>query len=251
MKGRGVDRKRWYVLIAIGLALLSLALYLIQFAIFHNAHLIYFYMLLSLAFLPLEVLFVTLIIDWLLTDREKRLMLEKMNMVIGAFYGEVGTELLRRFMECDPGRDEKREKFAFPGGMSEVDIARLRGTIYSLKFVADADECDLDSLKEFLLGRRDFMIRLLENPMLLEHESFTDILWAVFHLAEELDARKDLHVLPVSDMKHITGDMSRAYERLAGGWLSYMRHLEKNYPYLFSLAARLNPFEEEADPTVL
>jgi hypothetical protein len=30
-----------------------------------------------------------------------------------------------------------------------------------------------------------------------------------------------------------------------------MRHLEKNYPYLFSLAARLNPFEEEADPTVL
>jgi len=246
-----LDRKKWYGLMAIALVALSAILYSIQFAIFHQGRTMFFYLLIDLAFLPLEILFVSLIIDWLLSYREKQAMLEKMNMVIGAFYGEVGTTLLRRFMECDPDREAKREKFLFPAGMNEVDIDRLRGTIDSLKFVADADQCDLDSLKEFVLERRDFMIRLLENPMLLEHESFTDILWAVFHLTEELDARKDLSALPVSDMKHITGDMSRAYQRLASGWLLYMRHLEKNYPYLFSLAARLNPFEEEADPTVL
>jgi hypothetical protein len=33
----------------------------------------------------------------------------------------------------------------------------------------------------FLLEERDFLLRLLENPTLLEHESFTDLLRAVFH----------------------------------------------------------------------
>jgi hypothetical protein len=29
-------------------------------------------------------------------------------------------------------------------------------------------------------------------------------------------------------------------------WLDYMRYLKKDYPYLFSLALRLNPFDEDA-----
>ena len=29
-----------------------------------------------------------------------------------------------------------------------------------------------------------------------------------------------------------------------------MRHLEKEYPYLFSLAMRMNPFDEAASPVV-
>jgi len=30
------------------------------------------------------------------------------------------------------------------------------------------------------------LLGLLGNPNLLEHDSFTDLLWAVFHLMEEL-----------------------------------------------------------------
>jgi hypothetical protein len=33
-------------------------------------------------------------------------------------------------------------------------------------------------------------------------------------------------------------------------WLDYMRHLKKDYPYLFSLAMRTNPFDQEATPVV-
>jgi hypothetical protein len=40
-----------------------------------------------------------------------------------------------------------------------------------------------------LLSKRDFLVALMENPNLLEHESFTDLLWAVFHLVEELAVR--------------------------------------------------------------
>jgi hypothetical protein len=69
------------------------------------------------------------------------------------------------------------------------------------------------------MGERDFLVRLLENPILLEHESFTELLRAVFHLTEELAAREDLGNLPDSDYKHLAGDIKRAYVLLVHQWL--------------------------------
>ena len=44
----------------------------------------------------------------------------------------------------------------------------------------------LVNLHNFLAKKREILLHLLENPNLLEHESFTDLLWAVFHLSDEL-----------------------------------------------------------------
>jgi hypothetical protein len=41
------------------------------------------------------------------------------------------------------------------------------------------------------------------------------------------------------------------YELLAAQWLAYMKHLRDNYPYLFSLAIRTNPFDPDASPEVV
>ena len=84
----------------------------------------------------------------------------------------------------------------------------------------------------------------------MEHESFTDMLWAVFHLEEELRARKELKGLPDEDLRHLAGDVRRVYGRLARQWLEYMKHLKVSYPYLFSLALRTNPFNRGASPVV-
>ena len=48
----------------------------------------------NLGFLPIQILFVTLIVDELLKKRERKAMLEKMNMVIGTFFSEVGKDLM-------------------------------------------------------------------------------------------------------------------------------------------------------------
>lgn len=75
------------------------------------------------------------------------------------------------------------------------------------------------------------------------------VFWAVFHLTEELEARADLAHLPASDREHLAGDVRRAYVILISEWLRYMKHLKKEYPYLFSLAVRTNPFDEHASVT--
>jgi len=84
----------------------------------------------------------------------------------------------------------------------------------------------------------------------LEHESFTELLRAVFHLREELLSRRDLIQLPDSDYAHLALDIRRAYTFLVHQWLDYMKYLKKNYPYLFSLSMRTNPFDPGASAVV-
>jgi len=105
---------------------------------------------------------------------------------------------------------------------------------------------NLKNLRDFFIRKNDFLIRLLENPNLLEHESFTEVLRAVFHIVEELEHRKNIKQLSKNDRSHMAGDIKRVYNLLVFEWLSYMKYLKDNYPYLFSLAMRLNPFDKNA-----
>jgi hypothetical protein len=89
-------------------------------------------------------------------------------------------------------------------------------------------------------------MKLLENPNLLEHESFTDMLLAVSHLGEELAMRKDMTQISEKDTDHLSIDIRRAYAALVAEWLGYMQRLKKEYPYLYSLAVRTNPFNPDA-----
>lgn len=114
----------------------------------------------------------------------------------------------------------------------------------------EIQKANLKELKIFLLQKREFLLTLLENPNLLEHGTFTELLWAVFHLTEELSFREDLEQLPDSDYNHLSVDIRRAYHLLIVEWLAYMKHLKDNYPYLFSLASRMNPFDANASPII-
>jgi di/tricarboxylate transporter len=88
---RGMKRPlSWQELLGIFLILLSALLYIFHFAIFRDVHHIFIYMIGDIAFVPIEVLLVTLIIHRLLSEREKRAQLEKLNMLIGTFFSEVG-----------------------------------------------------------------------------------------------------------------------------------------------------------------
>ena len=85
----------WYLIIAVLLLALSAVFYMFQIHIFHNEEETFFLMLQDLSFVPINVLLVTLIIDRLLKRREKQNLLNKMNMVIGVFFNEIGRELIK------------------------------------------------------------------------------------------------------------------------------------------------------------
>lgn len=240
--------KRWEILLGLFLIVLSAILYLLHYAIFMDPHHIFIYFVGDLAFVPIEVLLVTLIIHRLLGEREKRIRMKKLNMVIGAFFSEVGTKLLAYLSDLDPKLDEIRKGLIVTDDWSPQEFDSCCKRFKDYDYDIEAQDVNLKNLKKFLVGERDFLLRLLENPNLMEHETFTDLLQAVFHLAEELAHRDDLTQTSDKDYEHLFGDIKRVYGSLVHEWLAYMEHLKAEYPYLFSLAMRTNPFDQNASP---
>lgn len=245
-----MKRFSWQIRLGLLLLALSVIVYLIHYAIFRDPHHIFLWSITSFAFLPISVLFVTLIINQLLSGREKRARLEKLEMVIGTFFSEVGTRLLAFLSDSDPKLDEIRKELIVTSDWSEQEFSGVSNRLKNYDYGVEMEKIDLEDLRSFLGGKSNFLLRLLENPTLLEHEAFAELLRAVFHLTEELSARKDTRRLPTSDREHLAGDIKRVYVLLVRQWLDYMRYLKDNYPYLFSLAVRTNPFDQNASPIV-
>ncbi|MES0342236.1 MAG: hypothetical protein ABUK08_07985, partial [Candidatus Humimicrobiaceae bacterium] len=226
----------WQIILGVTLVVLSVALYSVHYLIFRDPHHIFIYMVGDIAFVPIEVLMVTLIIHRVLSDREKKAMLKKLNMVIGAFFSEVGLKLLSKFANFDHKSAEVKKELSQMKNWSNSEFRKASDMMENYDFKIDSNLGDLKELQIFLSKRRNFLLRLLENPNLLEHETFTELLWAVFHLTEELEYRVDLYKLPHADMVHISGDIKRVYVLLLNRWIDYVMHLKDQYPYLYSLA---------------
>ena len=245
-----MSRNKWQISLGIILFVLSSVVYIIHYLIFRDAHHIFIFMVGDLAFVFIEVLLVTLVIHNVLDTREKRVLLSKLNMVIGAFFSEVGTKLLVYFNKFDIDCKKITSHLIFDESWSAKDFDKvvkdLRGHHHAVKI----EKQDLAELGDFLIEKRGFMLRLLENPNLLEHDSFTDLLWAVFHLTEEMSVREDVTQMTDPDFQHVIGDINRAFAVLITEWLDYIKHVKVNYPYLFSLAVRTNPFNPNAQPAI-
>ncbi len=234
------------IALGVGLIMLSALTFYLQIRIFRAERDTFFYLFQDLAFVPIQVLLVTVIVDQVLKVRERAAMLNKLNMVIGTFFSDAGSRLLKMFSAFDHHVDRIRQELLVKADWDDRRFVSTAAGLRQYDYRVDARKSDLEGLRLFLSGRRDFLLRLLENQSLLEHETFTELLWAVFHLVEELEARPDLSRLSAADEEHLATDIRRAYVILLSEWLLYMRHLKKEYPYLFSLAVRTNPFDEHA-----
>jgi hypothetical protein len=242
--------KNWTFRIALVFILASALTYTVHYLIFHDLHHIFLYMIGDFGFLFIDALLVLLIIERLLASREKKAILQKLNMVIGTFFSEVGMELLRlfgRFVE-NAGQLENELLISPHWDKKKFRVARSMAESFDYDVLFDAE--GLEQLRDFLKKNHSFLVRLLENPILLENQRFTDLLWAVFHLSEELNFRESLTSLPQGDIAHLKGDLRRAYSKIVAEWIGYTEHLKGRYPFLFSLAVRINPLNPKASPVV-
>jgi len=219
----------WKFVAGIAMLILSIAFYFIHYLIFRDAHHIFIYLVGDIAFVFVEVLLVTIIIHHVLHEWEKQSHLKKLNMVIETFFSDFGKHLLVYLSNFDKNLNKIHDLIVVEDGCEDMDINKI----------------ELKKLSNFLTTKREFLIRLLQNPNLLEHATFTESLMAIFHITEELAAR-DLDNLSKEDIQHTKIDIERAYNLLTYQWLSYMEYTKKHFPYFFLFAMRTNPFDEHA-----
>lgn len=190
------------------------------------------------------------ITDLFVKRREELLRLQKLNMVTGLFFSELGNGMLRRFVQLDPEISTLQMVLRISNEWGNEDFVKANRELSKRTFVIDSRRGDLSEIREYLQSQANMLLRLLENPIVQEHGIFSDLLRAIFHLRDELMNRSDLFKLPNSDIEHLEGDIVRTYSLLVLEWMRYMSYLKSNYGYLFSLAMRLNPFDSEASAVV-
>ncbi len=176
--------------------------------------------------------------ETMLSRREKSNRLQKLNMVIGVFFSEVGMKLLHQMLDSDLKADHLAQVFAVDSSWTKKNYTATKKYLQKYSYNVDIRRTDAQGLLALLQESTPTLLRLLENPLLLEHEAFTELLRTVFHLKEELERR---HAFTEDDLTHLTGDMKRAYHWLLLQWLEYLHYLQVNYPYLFSYSSAEMP----------
>jgi voltage-gated potassium channel len=192
--------------------------------------------------LGLFLTIVTSITQILIQSGQNRIRSKNIKTIIGVFFTEVGDELLKLFTQFDPNVDKIRKECLVVQSCSETDFISLKKRLDGYEYFIDPSLMDLERLGELLRKNGDLLLRQIENPSLIEHESFTEVLWAVIHLRDELISTKSYSDLSKSDRVHLANDINRAYSSVAQCWVDHMHYLKESYPYLFSLAIRTNPF---------
>jgi hypothetical protein len=229
-----IKRKENFILF-LSLIIASVVIYFVQEIIFHRTEETLYLILQDLAFLPVEVALVTFVLDKLLNRMEQQQKVKKINVIISTFFTEAGQSIMIAMSAFNHHSTdiyniiEKYER-------KEINSNYSKKLIKSLEYNMYADPEGLDKIAVILADKKSFMIGLLENSNLMEHDSFTDMLWAVFHVADELQNRENLKSLSENDVNHLSADLLRAYSALVQEWIGYMFYLNDEYPYLYKTA---------------
>lgn len=221
----------------IGLALFLLSfstgMYLLHFLLFRDAHHIFLYLVGDIAFLGVDALLVYFVLDRLLNAREKQAARKRLNILAGLFFADIGANLFNVFLDMQKDGCTCEQQYCVQESWTHRDFVAAAKSLQSAKLVFVYVPEKMLHLRELLSTKQEMLIRILENPGLHEHEAFSDVLLAVFHLTEELLRRTDLVHNDKTDQEHLMNDVRRAFTHLAQLWLEYMEHLREHYKYLY------------------
>ncbi|MFA5928704.1 MAG: hypothetical protein WC838_05360 [Candidatus Margulisiibacteriota bacterium] len=221
------------IFIAAALIGFSVLAYGLHFFLFQDAHHILIYFFGDLAFLGIEALIVYFLIDRMLSVREKTATRKALNMLAGIFFYELGQKMLKLIYRLLEDHQAYTEVVAVGEKWNKKDYAAALAKSKVLPLHLKYDQATILALAGLLKEKEDLVVRLMENPNLHEHEKFSELLMAVFHLTEELLRRPSLTENERTDQEHLLSDTRRVTLLLAELWLEYMQHLKENYKYLY------------------
>ncbi|BEP28204.1 hypothetical protein [Helicovermis profundi] len=220
----------------------SIIMYITHFLIFRNLEHLFIFLISDIAFVPLEVFLVSLVIEQLIEKQEEQKIIKKMNMLVGMFYQEIGNELLTFFVNADIELEKNKDCLMINFDWKKENYKNLKNIVKKHSHDIDFNKIKLDKLHLLLKKNRDLIVNLITNPVLLEKEYFSDVLMSIFHLLDELESR-DYKKLSKEDNDHMKVDAKRVYEFLSIEWVVYMEQLQMAYPYLFFTALKNNPYD--------
>ena len=183
----------------------------------------------QIGFIPVNILIVALLLDGIMSKKEREAILEKLDMLMGTFFTEIGNDLISEISKANKNKSKTKDLKSIKNWTDkdyENKLKELRDS--PIDFEADVP---LEDREEFLTSihvsiekNREFIINLINNPNLFEKDEFSALVLALLHLDEELSRRGDLSNIDDVDFNHLTGDIKRVYTHLVYEWIYYLKY---------------------------
>ena len=227
----------------------SAAIYTLQLFLFHDWKDTAFYMLQDWAFLPIQIALVTIIVGEIMNEHEKQERLEKTRILTSSFFSDFGTELISLMIPKMINFPSVAANIAMNESWTQKEFDKAAASIQTSALQLACSPDDFRQIKSLLDAKRMTLLVIASNPSLLDHERFTDMLWALFHLNDELAYRTDLDHLSQMDLLQLNVDAQRVLSETLVNWICHLEFLQKEYPYLFQLEVHRNPFSVSSQST--
>lgn len=222
----------------------SALLYAIHYLIFRDLHHLAIFGLHELAFVPLEVILVTLGLDQLVEKTHREEARSKVSIIETLYFNESGGTMLRYLTSFDPDAARLRELLQVTEDWHSSDFRQAIRQLKSYPFLLDLDRIDFFGLHYHLSQRHEYYRSMLENPALTQSEAFTEMIMKIYLLWEELDGRTNLYQLPEKDRSYLAELLHEIYRELTEYWLDNVYNHSIHNRFRLHRAIESNPFME-------
>lgn len=224
---------------------ISLALYFVHYLIFKNGDATVSGILLSCAYVPIGILFNSLIINRIMDKNEADRQLKKSNTINGSFFHEVGNQLLEMIIVADSNVYKIIEVLEVEIANETSDLSTLEKVIKEYDCKLDSEKIDAVALARFLEERDMLMLNLIMNSNTVIQDKLDNLIIEILHLRDELNPtrRCTSKSCKLKECEFVFDDsIGKIYGLLLILWQQYMKNLKMFYPELFIREMKNSPF---------
>ena len=222
--------------VVLALIVLSAAIYLLQVLIFHDERTTAFYLLQDLAFMPVTIAIATLVVGELVEEREKKERLEKTKMLTSSFFTGIGAFLIREILQMTDA-DGLVYEVVKNGAEQSGRVGEVQKQLQSVKLNVHMDAAGYTKIQQIIRSNQTNILVIASNPLIIEHECFSEMLWGVFHLMDEFRLRGSWDDLSEQDIEHFNQDFEKVLRLLLMNWAGNVRYLKETYPAFYAAAS--------------
>lgn len=237
------EHEKWRIKFSLLIVVLIIIIYGSNYLVPGDGEHIISYVWTHLGFIPVDILVVAFLLKGIIERKEKETMLEKLDMLMSTFFSELGNDLITQLSTANLKSTKNWDDKDYENKLKELKNSPIE---FTANITPENRKKFLEDLRELLVNKREFILRLINKPNLLEKDEFTSLISAILHLNEELEHRKDLALVNDIDFEHLNGDMNKVYNILVHKWVYYLKYLNKHHTYMIALMIRTNPFDEDA-----
>lgn len=213
----------------VGLVFLSAVIYGIQIFVFKDIKTTEFYILQDLAFVPISFAITTIVVGQIMDDRQKAESEHKTRMLTSTFFTGLGSQLFEEIskiatMDISPNdllcEDEKK-------------ITEQLRRIEEENIQIQINKEGFENIEQLIQSAKMELMELASNPLLLEQECFTQLLWGLFHLLDEFRLRGVYDQLSEADIAHYNSDIEKMFRLLLKNWVKNSYFVHSTYPNFY------------------